>query len=227
MEIMYPCKLCVVRACCSHWCDNVMTNPKEIAVHITSTNKCPDCGDELICQPQRYGNDDGKCNPMYICIPCTKVFVHPGLENSPKVDVGYARLITLEDIRNEKTDVGMGVMRFGSGHSRQIIESIDTIIEERLREENPKIPAPDPKEESFPSMMGNTPTVIQKVTLNPKLPRNTRVYGQNTMTSRVWTLDDVARSKTNGDFLISRSGRWVKYYESMYSESSYNGIHTP
>lgn len=231
MEMMYPCRLCVVKACCSDWCDDVMKNPHKIAVHVITTKKCPDCGEELISHSQGDGNRTGTGEPMYFCMTCTKVFVHIGSDSSPKMDVGYARPITAEDIQNEKTDLGMGVMRFGAGHSRQLIESLNSIIEERLREKNPKIPAPEPKEENFPALVGNKPTVIQKVTLGsgPKITQNTRIYGQtpmNRMIPRVWTLDDEARSKTNGDFLINVSGRWVKYYESMYAESSYNGIQT-
>ena len=215
---MYQCKLCIVRACCSSWCDKIMTNARELAVHIISTNRCPDCGEDLINLPY-------KVDPMYFCIPCTKVFVHRDPGSQPKTDVSHGVPMTLEDIKDEESD-NLGIVRLKFDHSRTIIESTNHIIDERLREKNPKIPAPDPQEEVFPSVIGDKAVAIYKTKIIPKVARATIVYGQNTLTPRIWTQDDIDRSKTNGDFLINESGHWVKYYESQCNESSYNGIYT-
>lgn len=202
---MYPCKLCIVKSCCTSWCDDIMTNAHQIAVHIISTNRCPDCGEKLIRKPNKK---------MYLCISCTKVFIHDDVDKAPKQGLNYVRLVTLKDMKHEKPDPG--IMRLGSDLSRYTIESINSVIEERLREKNPKLNPDRPRE-------GATPTVIHKTTI-PTMSRYLRIYAQNSFIPKVWTQDDLDRSKTNGDFLIKKSGRWVKHYESMYSESSYDGI---
>lgn len=218
---MYPCKLCIVRACCSSWCDEVISNEGALAVHIISTNRCPDCGEKLIRRPHRY-EDKMNDDPMYFCIPCTKVFIHSDPGAQPKMDVSHISPMTLEEVR-VKASKPLRIMRFGFGHSKNVIDSTNGIIEERLREKNPKLDPPDPREEAIPVVMGNQPIVIHKT----KMTQKTRIYGQNAFVPRVWTVDDDLRSKTNGDFLINESGHWVKYYESQCNESSYNGIYCP
>ena len=63
----FPCKNCLIKACCSEYCDQLETHPSIIDIYIVSLKTCPDCGGTI-----NTGSSLNKTSR--ICFNCSKAF---------------------------------------------------------------------------------------------------------------------------------------------------------
>ncbi len=63
----FPCKECLVKPACSHYCNQLEQDPKVITMYIDYNDQCPDCGlRSQFCRTQD--------SIIAICNSCIKVF---------------------------------------------------------------------------------------------------------------------------------------------------------
>jgi len=63
----FPCKECLVNACCSEDCDKLISNARVIDLYINLYNTCPDCGSDI-------NTHAFKRKSMVICFKCKNGF---------------------------------------------------------------------------------------------------------------------------------------------------------
>ena len=63
---MFPCKNCLVKACCSANCNKLIEDGRVIALYLLSYQTCPDCGN--------YQIEMSPDTQLYLCRKCRKTF---------------------------------------------------------------------------------------------------------------------------------------------------------
>ena len=155
-KVNYPCRTCIVRACCGQDCEDIVKDIGQLAVRILSTNKCPDCGVDLSV-PTEVTN-------MFVCTSCPRVFVNYNSDHEPRPDAHHIQLTDPNDRDNK-----LRMERLTRLHSAEIVSSVEQIIKERL--EDPTAPQ---KRKLEPSELQHTQMTVQKFKLTPK----TKIWGQ-------------------------------------------------
>ena len=75
----FPCQNCLVKTCCSEYCDDLIKEPHSINLHITTLNQCPDCGSTEMARTKNSSE-------IRICFECSKVLqqesiLKPGMQD--------------------------------------------------------------------------------------------------------------------------------------------------
>lgn len=63
---MFPCNNCLVKACCSSYCNNLIEDERVIAMYLLTYSTCPDCGN--------YAVEKSPDDMVMLCKACRKVF---------------------------------------------------------------------------------------------------------------------------------------------------------
>lgn len=63
---MFPCRDCLVRACCHAYCSKLLHEERVIALYLLTYNTCPDCGNQIL----EHSSDKN----LIICKKCRKTF---------------------------------------------------------------------------------------------------------------------------------------------------------
>ena len=194
--IEYPCERCVVRACCSDWCKELMLDNLQIAIHIFSTNQCPDCGTELNTLPQMLNGRPYYDTDAFVCYPCEKVFVERNADHEPKADYSYTPVLLLEDLKDDEEH--RGVQRLAPLPSRHVIQSMSNEIKLQLLEAM--------NENREPGQVRYPPShhVNLKVSYFRLFPK---------------ILQTPIANETSGDLIVKVRGKWVSKYENEHCES--------
>jgi hypothetical protein len=61
----FPCRECLVRACCTNHCDKLITDGRTLALFLTIYQTCPDCGFQVCISSEET---------VFVCEVCRKVF---------------------------------------------------------------------------------------------------------------------------------------------------------
>ena len=206
-DMKYPCRECIVRACCTQvWeCDRVIHSRRQIAVHIYSTNKCPDCGSELTTP-----NASRKPGPpeLFVCYPCTKVFVNRKSGKEPEQDDYLVFPL-------EKQESRQGMDRLHPSVSRDVIDSINAVTGKSLKEKDV-----NEKPEKV-GALAPVPMTVRTVTLgNP-----VKIWGQNPLGGKIVTdSSEKTYNVRQGDIFVRENGRWVSKYEQDCEGNCAGGI---
>ena len=119
----FPCQNCLVKTCCSEYCDDLIKEPHSINLHITTLNQCPDCGS--------YEMAGRKTSDLRICFQCSKVFqkesiVKPGMQNTILTNVKPPMLkITATQIPTIIAPMGKHEMIIGDPNIITDISNLD------------------------------------------------------------------------------------------------------
>lgn len=73
----FPCRNCLVKTCCSVFCDKLLSDKRTITMYLMTYKTCPDCGSQQV-----QINPDSQ---IMLCQECSKVFVK---KRCFEIDVG-------------------------------------------------------------------------------------------------------------------------------------------
>jgi len=76
----FPCKECLVKVCCSEYCDRLEENSRIIDMYLVSLNKCPDCGNTKTLSGQYLKSR------IKVCFNCLKVFDRQSIAKLDSID---------------------------------------------------------------------------------------------------------------------------------------------
>lgn len=177
---MFPCKNCLVKACCSDNCDKLIEDRRVISLYLLSYKTCPDCG--------HYEIEVSPDAQLYLCRKCRKVFSRqveiakddfhilgssssPSSGNSTSVTVTSIGLgpITYHDVNIITGVTKYHKVRFPKKHTlNKSSEKVEYIPE-------PTEKYPDHKNREFVSFRRMPPTYTETLTKNMDILINTRI----------------------------------------------------
>jgi len=155
----YPCKICVVRGCCTQYCDLIVTDEKVIAMFLLVYKTCPDCGCEELMFPLKFSAGEPS---IIICSDCRKVFTSDYPHFQMKRD---KNIFSIDELKNQKMPPEF--VRVFSIRGERIHETIEKSIKKRL--------SLTPAQEEIKDMAYEF--------FRPKITKKTKIWGQKPLPS--------------------------------------------
>lgn len=155
----YPCKKCIVRGCCTEYCDEIIKDEKVIALFLLTYNTCPDCGCENLMFPLKFSSGEPT---VIICSDCRKVFTSDDPHLQMKVD---KHIFSLDELKPKQPPSKF--LRLFSIRGERFHESIEESIKEKL--------SLTPAEEEIKGMSFEF--------FRPRITKKTKIWGQKPMSS--------------------------------------------
>lgn len=125
----FPCKNCLVKPCCSKYCDDLEQFPKVIDIYIVSLKTCPDCGDSNINKGTIFNKT------TKICFACSKVFRQETFVKIPKPKlISTSHKLKVQFNRPNETNIitDINESKYSTPHSPYTMEETHDLLYNRV-----------------------------------------------------------------------------------------------
>jgi len=187
----FPCKTCLVKACCSKYCNQLVTEPRVIDMYVVSQKLCPDCGSEI---------NEGSylVRTAKMCFNCSKVFRQDAFV---KINVTKTKIIP----KHRKLKASFSSVPLSSGPMS--ISSGPTIIVDLTKKVFEAMNNPSPKQPDESESMENTHTILYD-----RVNRDEANYIMNQFTQSI--IPSIMKKEKRPNHKI-KNPSWIDNYEAI------------